>query len=209
MLKRTLSFIRASGRLRKILLLAAALLLLRFLLPPLLNSSARLLVRADPLQPADVVMALSGDSRCQREREAAELYRRGMARKIIVSGVEWAWGIHTGEAARRYLLSLEIPEADIFVVNDAWNTRVEATGLVRLMRERGWQSALVVTDPFHSRRALRTFERAAPEFRFSSAPIPPERSLWRAERWWARRGDAWLTVREFISWGNTLAGGLQ
>lgn len=91
-------------RWRRILFLTAALLALLWLLvPPLLTFAARGLIRTDELQPGDVVVALSGDPRCLREREAAELYRRGLARKIIVGGVEYAWGIHTGEAARRYL----------------------------------------------------------------------------------------------------------
>ena len=184
-------------------------MLLWLLLPPLLTLAARGLIRTDALQPGDVVVALSGDPRCWREREAAELYRRGLARKIIVGGVSYAWGIQTGAAARRYLLSLGVPEADVLVVNDAWNTRVEAAGIVALMKGQGWRSAIIVTDPFHSRRAMHTIERAAPELKFYSALIPPERAMWHPERWWTRRSDGWLTVREFIAWGNTLAGGLK
>lgn len=197
------------GWLRKIVLLVAGLALLWFLLPALLTAAARALIRTDAVAQADVVVALSGDARCWREREAAELYRRGMARKIIVSGVWFAWRVHTGQVARSYLLSLGIPESDVLVADNAWNTRVEAEAIVSLMRSQGWRSAIIVTDPFHSRRALLTFERAADELKFYSAPIPPERSLWQPERWWTRRGDAWLTVREFIAWGNTLAGGLK
>src|SRR5581483_7791301 len=87
--------------------------------------------------------------------------------------------------------------------------RVEYHLLAQLMRERGLKSAIVVTDPFHSRRALHTIERAASDLTFYSSPVPPGPTVWRPERWWARRGDMYLTVREGIAWANTLLGGLR
>jgi len=177
--------------------------------PAALNRAARWLIRVDPLRPADVIMALGGDPRCGREREAAELYRRGLAPRIIVSGVPYAWGLNTGESARQYLLSLGIPEKDILVFRESWNTRIEARELIRLMRENGWKSALIVTSPFHSRRALFTVERRAPDLAFLSAPVAARPPEWQPERWWARRGDMGTTVREYLSWANTLIGGLE
>jgi uncharacterized SAM-binding protein YcdF (DUF218 family) len=190
-------------------ILATLLIGLYFLVPASLNGLARGLIRRDALQSADVVIALSGDAQCLREKYAAELYRQGRARKILVGGFAMAWGIHTGEAAKRFLVHEGIPAADVMVLKDTWNTRVEAELLVQQMRQHGWRSALVVTDSFHSRRALYTIEPVARDFHFSSQPLPEELSRWRPERWWTRRGDMWLTVREGLSWLNTLVGGLQ
>ncbi|HZS09073.1 MAG TPA: YdcF family protein [Blastocatellia bacterium] len=209
MLKEGSLFSGLSVRARKLLLPAVVLVLLYFITPLILTSAATCLIRRDSVQSADVVVALGGDSRCLREREAAEIYRRGMARKVVVSGIPYAWGFDTGEAARQYLISLGVPEADVFVLRRAWNTRVEADLLAQLMRERGLKSAIVVTDPFHSRRALHTIERAASDLTFYSSPVPPGPTVWRPERWWARRGDMYLTVREGIAWANTLLGGLR
>ncbi len=180
-----------------------------FVVPFGLTALARSLIRADKLYTSDVVIALGGDARCLRERGAAELYHKGFASHVIVSGVPYGWGIHTGEAAKRYVISLGVPEARVTVLFDSWNTRREAIEVARLMQEKGWRSAILVTSPFHSRRATYTFERYAPGFSFASAPLAAEPPEWRPERWWSRRGDMFFTVREFLSWGNTVAGGLQ
>lgn len=192
---------------RRLLFCAVILIALYFLLPFLLNSLARGLIRRDALAPADVVIALTGDARCEREKYAAALYRQGLARKVFVGGLPVAWGIHTGDAAKRFLVQQGIPAADIIVLKDPWNTRLEADLLVQQMRQNGWRSALVVTDQFHSRRAMYTIEAVARDCQLSSQPLPNEQSRWRPEAWWTRRNDVWLTVRECLSWINTLAGG--
>ena len=193
--------------LRFFFLSAIALLALYFLLPFLLNSLAHSLVRRDALQPADVVIALSGDARCGREKYAADLYRQKLARKIIVGGLPVGWGVHTGDAAKRYLVQQGIPAADVIVLKDPWNTRVEADLLMQQMRLNNWHSVLVVTEQFHSRRGAYTIQRVAPDLQVISAPLPPEQSRWQAERWWTRRNEMGQTVRELLAWGNTLAGG--
>ncbi|MEP7273549.1 MAG: YdcF family protein [Acidobacteriota bacterium] len=180
-----------------------------FVLPSVLTSLARQLMRTDPIAPGDVIVALGGDARCHREKKAAELYQQGVARRMIVSGVPSAWGVHTGDAAKRYLISLGIPADDIIVLHDSWNTRREAIDVAALMKSNGWHSGVIVTSPFHSRRALYTFERYAPGFTFVAAPLAPGSPEWQPERWWTRRGDMGITVRETISWANTIVGGLQ
>jgi uncharacterized SAM-binding protein YcdF (DUF218 family) len=192
---------------RRLLIGAALLLVLYFLLPFVLNALASSLIRQDALTSADVVIALSGDARCERERYAAELYRRGLARKIFVGGLPVAWGAHTGEAAKRFLIQQGIPATDIIVLKDPWNTRLEADLLVQEMRQNGWRSVLVVTDSFHSRRAMYTIKAVAGDLHLSSQPVPANQSRWQPEAWWTRRADVWLTVREFLSWINTVAGG--
>ena len=180
-----------------------------FVLPFALTAAARGLIRSDTLYNSDIVIALGGDARCMREQSAADLYHRGLAGHVIVSGVPYGWGIHTGEAAKRYVISLGVPADKVTVLLESWNTRREATDLARLMQANGWRSAILVTSPFHSRRATYTFERYASGFRFASAPLPAEAPEWRPERWWSRRGDMFFTVREFLSWGNTVVGGLR
>lgn len=194
---------------RRCVVLACLGLALYFLTPAVLNAAARRLLRADELQPADVIIALGGDALCLRERQAAELYHRSMGRRIIISGIPFAWGGNSGDAKRRYLVCRGVAEADVVVLKEARNTRTEADSLAELMQARGWRSAIVVTAPFHSRRALFTIERRAPQFKFYSAPLPAQAPFWEPQRWWSRRRDVTPTLREFVSWGNTLVGGWQ
>jgi uncharacterized SAM-binding protein YcdF (DUF218 family) len=204
-----LRFIRSSKPAKLALSALACLLLAYFLTPILLNKLAESLIRRDKLDKADVIVALGGDHRCNREKLAAELYHQGWASNVVVNGLKYAWGFHTGEVAKRYLISLGVPESNIWGASDSFNTRTEAVALEKLMRERGWRSAIIVTSAFHSRRAMYTVEKVAPDLTFYSAPVPAVAPEWEPHRWWARRGDGFVTAREFVSWANTLVNGWQ
>jgi len=187
----------------------ACVLIGYFLTPVLLNRMATGLIRQDGLVKADVIVALGGDHLCNREKRAAELYHQGWANNVVVSGVQYSWGFHTGEAAREYVMNLGVPEEKISMIAETLNTRAEAKALEKLMRERGWRSAIIVTSAFHSRRALYTIEKAARGLTFSSSPVPTGSPEWDPHAWWSRREDVFLTVREFVSWANTLVNGWQ
>ncbi len=178
-------------------------------MPWMLDASAASLVREDAISRADVVVALSGDARGLRERRAVDLFRAGMAGELVVSGRVYRDGVDSAEAAREFVVSAGVPPGNVFELRGATNTRQEADLLARLMAAKRWRSAIVVTAPYHSRRALFTCERAAPAVRFVSSPVPARAPEWRPSRWWTRRGDAGTTLREILAWANTLAGGLQ
>ncbi|MGH9769788.1 MAG: YdcF family protein [Blastocatellia bacterium] len=191
------------------LIVSACLLAGYFLTPVVLNEAAEGLIREDQLVKADVIVALGGDNRCNREKRAAELYRQGWANNVVVSGLSYAWGFHTGEAARAYVMNLGVPAEKISMISETLNTRAEAKALDELMRERGWNSAIIVTSAFHSRRATYTIEKAARGRAFHSSPVPAGSPEWEPRAWWSRRSDVFLTVREFMSWANTLVNGWQ
>ena len=206
---RALNHFMRSKRARVLSIVVVCLLAVYFLTPVLLNEAAEGLIREDRLVKADVIVAFAGDNRSNREKRAAELWRQGWADNVVVSGMSFAWGFHTGEAARKYMMSLGVPGEKISMISEALNTRAEAKALDDLMRERGWNSAIIVTAAFHSRRATYTVERAARGRTFYSSPVPPGSPEWAPRAWWSRREDVYLTVREFASWANTLVGGWQ
>jgi uncharacterized SAM-binding protein YcdF (DUF218 family) len=186
-----------------------ALLSLYFCLPVFLTAIARQLQRDDgahmrlPENGVDLIVALGGSLRCERELYAADLFKQGWGAYLSVSGVPMGDYGHTADSLRRSVIAANIPPERVVMVRDQFNTRTEARRTVELMRQRGWRRAIIVTSAFHSRRAVYTFERAAPELQFFSFPVPQTDREWRAERWWSRRRDALMTVREFISWLNT------
>ena len=191
------------------LFFVAACLLLYFLLPLTLNFLASCLVRRDSLTSSDIAISLGGGRDCLRHLYAAELYRRGLAKKVVLTGLNFTQGDGEEKTARRYLTNLGVAEADIVLLKNMYNTRKEAEALAQLMREQGWKSALIVTDPYHTRRARYTIQRASPELLFFAAPLPAGPHVWQPERWWTRRGDMYATVREGLAWANTLVGGLR
>lgn len=188
---------------------AALLLLLYFLLPPGLTALATCLVRQDALAPADIVISLGGGGNCTRHIYAAELYRRGLAKKIMLTGLNFTRGEDEEKITRQFLVNLGIAEADIILLKNVRNTRREAEAVAQMMQAEHWQTALLVTDPYHTRRAHYTFQRTNAGLTFVAAPLPPGPDVWQPERWWSRRGDMYATVRECLAWLNTLAGGLR
>ncbi len=195
---------------RRAVIFLIALLLLYFLLPITLNFLASLLIRQDPLQPTDIVIAMGGGQHCLRVQHAAELYRKGFGRKLILSGIEALDGNGVEEKIRQQAVNFGVPAADILIVANTLNTRTEADKVAALMRQQGWKSALIITEPSHTRRAHYTLQHAAPDLNFAASPVPAEwPGVWRAERWWTRHTDTRHTIREALAWVNTLVGGLS
>jgi hypothetical protein len=58
------------------------------------------------------------------ERRPRRPYRRGLASWLLA--VSHGNGVNSGDAAKRYLVSLGIPESDVLVLREEWNTRIEA-----------------------------------------------------------------------------------
>src|SRR5262249_56366028 len=102
---------------------------------------------------------------------------------------------YTGEAARIYVMSLGVPEEKIYMICETLNTRAEARALDDMMRERGWNSAIIVTSAFHSRRATYTVERAAPGRSFYSSPLPAGSPQWTPPACGSRPAHRSLTLR--------------
>ena len=191
---------------RRFLIAGLALLALYFVLPVTLTKLAGLLIRDDRSRlqgNADLIVSLGGSFHCERELVAAELFKQGRGAYVTVSGVPAGKFGHTADSLQRSLITNGVPTERILAMRDNFNTRTEAKNLVQIMRQRGWRRALIVTSAFHSRRALYTVEREARDLEFNSVPEPPEGREWQPARWWSRRRDAYLTVRETLSWLNT------
>jgi len=159
------------------------------------------LVKEDPLEVADLIVVMAGDLWC-RAREAAELYREGYARNILLmrevkpKGLEALW--HMGIVyPERYLinkqvmLKIGVPERAIIISSiEANNTYQEAHYIVDYMKRRHWHSAIIVTSKFHSRRACTTIEAVSGgQTKIICRPTrydPDSPALWWTERRQAR-----------------------
>jgi uncharacterized SAM-binding protein YcdF (DUF218 family) len=112
---------------------------------------------------ADVIIVLGGGAK-ERPERAAELFKTGMAPRIIISG--------EGDDIinRNLLIAAGIPASVITLESKSRTTKENAELTVKLLRASQVHSAIVVTSWYHSRRALKTFEHEAPELKFFSRP---------------------------------------
>ncbi len=157
---------------------------------------------ADPPQRADAIIVLGDD--LTRVLQGADLYRAGHAPRILLSaparspralrlereGLAWLWFEETG---RTLLLRKDVPEAAIATFGKRLRTTVEEAQAIRALFPDGTPTLLVVTSPYHVRRARMIFRDALPHARVlmvasSYEPFP--------DRWWTERDAAPNVVLE-------------
>lgn len=125
--------------------------------------------RTDDRSPADIIVVLgaaqyNGDPSpvlSSRLDHAARLWRAGVAPMIVTVGGRQAGDNYTeGEAGRNYLLSYGIPRDAVTAIGTGSDTLRSVVATADLAQRRGWDSAVIVSDPWHSFRA-RTMARDA------------------------------------------------
>jgi uncharacterized SAM-binding protein YcdF (DUF218 family) len=148
------------------------------------------------LTKADVVVAISGGETTTRTKEAVKLYQDGWAPKLIFSGA--ALDPNSPSNARIMALAAEkegVPASDIYLDETSTNTRENATNVAVIMKDNGFNSLILVTSPYHQRRALITFRRA-----LGSAAVIINHSsydqAWRRSAWWETAYSRSLTLSE-------------
>lgn len=118
--------------------------------------------RADGRQPVDLVMVLGAaqyhgkPSAALRARldQALELYQQHMTRNIVTVGGRQNGDDYTeAQAGRKWLVEQGVPPERITEVDVGDDTLGSARAVAGLARERHWDTALLVTDPWHSLRA--------------------------------------------------------
>lgn len=93
-----------------------------------------------------------------RERldHALELYRSGLASRILVSGGLDGNGstISEAEGMSNYLLEQGVPKSDILLENRSRSTYENLLFSKKIMEDHGLKSAVIVTHGYHGARAL-------------------------------------------------------
>jgi uncharacterized SAM-binding protein YcdF (DUF218 family) len=123
--------------------------------------------RVDDRRPVDAVVVLGAAQYdgepssifASRLRHAETLYEDGVAPLIITAGGGRTGDVFTeAEAGRRYLIDRGVPAADVVAVGEGSDTLGSLQAVAARAQRDGWQSALIVSDPWHSLRA-RTMAR--------------------------------------------------
>ncbi|HWM57561.1 MAG TPA: YdcF family protein [Pseudonocardia sp.] len=94
-----------------------------------------------------------------RLRHAEALYEDGVAPRIVTTGGSRSGDSTTeAEAGRRYLISRGVPARDVVAVGQGGDTLGSLQAVAQRAERDGWDTALIVSDPWHSLRA-RTMAR--------------------------------------------------
>ena len=117
--------------------------------------------RADRAAPADVIVVLGArvypdgrPSEALRERveTAAALYRRGFARRVMVSGGVDPSGVSEPEVMAAVAAAAGVPRSALVLDATGANTAATVRAVAREARREGWRSALFVSHDYHLAR---------------------------------------------------------
>jgi uncharacterized SAM-binding protein YcdF (DUF218 family)/glycosyltransferase involved in cell wall biosynthesis len=107
----------------------------------------------------------------ERVKQAVDLYNQKLVpRMLFVSGFVFAF--HETEVMRALAMDNGVPSDAIVLESRADNTHTFVQRSAETARQRGWRRVLLVSSPYHMRRALLTWRREAPDIEAIPAPVP-------------------------------------
>ena len=138
----------------------------------------QLAVRHDP-KVADAIVVFSGDGESsyinqsyqRRTLDAIQYFKAGYAPLIILSsGKDQTFS--EVEIIRSLLINRGVPQQAIQIVGEYPRSTFENVELVKgILTVRGVKSILLITSPYHSRRALLVWKKSMPELLVSAPQV--------------------------------------
>jgi uncharacterized SAM-binding protein YcdF (DUF218 family) len=159
--------------------------------------------RTDGARTADVLVvpgAAQFDVRPQdylvaRLQHARQLFDSGTAPRILTLGGKQPGDRFTeAEAGKTWLVEHGVPAERVVAVREGGDTLSSVQAAALVMKDRGWTSAVVVTDPWHELRSTTMLRDQGLTVDGSPTPTGPSRGgAWVVSRYIARETVAYLT----------------
>jgi uncharacterized SAM-binding protein YcdF (DUF218 family) len=152
----------------------------------LVGAGSYLIVK-DRVKPIDAIVVLSGDEG-ERVKEAVKWYEKGYANNFVITKTHTEYigeGRTYSEKLQRMAIDAGVPADSIFITDgEASTTAEEAQAVKILANQRNIHSILVITAPYHTRRARIIFNQ---EFKNTDMKIlvhPVEDSWYKPINWY-------------------------
>ncbi len=136
---------------------------------------------------SDAIVVISGGETDLRVKEGVKLFQSGWAPLLIMSGAARDEGESNAEAMKRLAVNLGVAPENILVEKEARNTIDNAKFTRDLISSNHIGSIILITSPYHQRRAFLTFNY----YLGNSVKIinhSASDSAWRKNGWW---NDNW------------------
>ncbi len=179
---------------------------------------ATALIVEKPLEKADAIFVLGGSSVYkERTQKAAELFNSGVSEKIFLTddGGHGGWSRAEkrnppfAELAKNELIKQGVPAEKIEILQPPVSGTIdEARALTDLVKSKNFDSVLLVTSAYHTRRAFWICDKilrengaeislgiAAPE---TSIQTPPPQMWWLKPKGWEYVAGEY--VKTFVYW---------
>lgn len=181
-----------------LLLGAGTVLLSLFLSPDDLAGCGNLPGQSAKCQKADAIIAISGGNTNERAQEAIELYKLGWADTLVFSGAaKDTSGPSNAEVMRAQALEAGVPASSVLVETFSQTTKQNASKSVSMFEKNDFTNVILVTSPYHQRRASLEFHSVAGDtvtIRNHPTTHDDDWSAW----WWLTPRGWWLAGGEVV-----------
>ncbi len=184
------------GMLRLVGRLAWVVVVLAFMLVAVNATRVVLTARSDERRASDVIVVLGaaqfdgepGPVLLARLEHAKTLRAEGVAPVVMTTGGSRAGDRFTeGGSGLSWLRDQGLPEEDLVAIEEGSDTLSSLQATAVVMQDRGWDSAVVVTDPSHLLRSVTMLEDQGVDAVGSPAPSTPgSGSVWQTVKYTAR-----------------------
>jgi len=140
--------------------------------------AGKFLIVEDQASPASAIVVIGGDHKPQRIQKAFVLYQQGQAPILIISAgttvLEGKEFMPEVEVMRRLANSIGLPDDILIIENKSKSTYENALFTKNLLLNQHFESIILVTSAYQSRRARHIFnDILGSEFQISMQPTKP------------------------------------
>jgi uncharacterized SAM-binding protein YcdF (DUF218 family) len=163
----------------------------------ILEKAGRYLYYKDEIKPADVIVVLAGEE-TERVEYGVKLFKEGWARKdrIILAGGPLVWKYTWASLMKEHAIFLGAPKNAILLEDKSRTTAEDVRFTKGILNKHGYKSCIVVTSPYHSRRAPKIFRKIMGD-KITIISAPAEKSWFSFDEWWNRRRDRARVLDEY------------
>jgi uncharacterized SAM-binding protein YcdF (DUF218 family) len=158
------------------------------------DEPARWLVVVDSPRWADAAVVLAGDPDYERTKTAVRLLLEGQVGLLILTGGEPGPG-DSATSLRDVALRAGVPAERIRMEQVSRSTRGSMEAIRPILEQERIRSVVVVTSPYHQRRAWWTARKTLRGVDVLSQPAEP--AGWRPEGWWKTRWGRRIVLGEY------------
>ncbi len=149
----------------------------------------------DNADKADAIVVVSGGQTTSRAEKGIDLYKQGYASNIIFSGAALDDGPSNAFAMRDQALASGVPAGNIYIDEKSQNTYENAVNSKAILQSLAASKIILVTSPYHQRRANQTFESVLGKS-YQVLGVSAFDDRWSKSQWWRRGFPLFISVSE-------------
>ncbi len=125
----------------------------------------QVLIDNETVSKAEAIICLEGDG-LERLKFSAELFKKKLAKKILVSGgySHLPFSLPAEKSAKE-LMKMGISAKDMILENKSQDTYQQGQEAMKIIKKNKWQKVILVASLFHQLRAFLTFLKAMQDVR--------------------------------------------